>query len=405
VVAPSNTGSGAVDNGTAGNTFIDCTAGSGLELNNLVILSINVLGSGVTITPPATDVVGGHPAWNLVDTQMVNGDYEQEIFWHEVGSAEVGGPSFMFSFPGIFRAACAAATYHNTCLDSGSACTDPIFDHQAGQSTASSAVTETAPVSVPNTSLVVGAFGTTDTNSKFGDSATNPPGTTGNNGANQHAGTISGGPNMSPVNGVEGNNGGITINNLTEIASGTDGPWRALLPQTGKFPTIGIIAISGNGSLVTGTASTTPPLDQYRQPSYTATIANVGGGSPSGCFDGTFVVTPQVPTTTTNGITSFPTSTISVLSTTGFLTAGEINIDGQVVTYTGTTATSFTGVSGGSGSVPSGSTVTGQSTVFTYSDAGCSGTGSTSVSSNIMPNDPGEGDNAAQVLSIIPNLP
>ena len=173
-VSPSIQGSGSVDNGSAGNTFINCTAGSSLVQNNVVILAINVLSGTATITPPSAST--GHPAWNLVDTKVVGGDYTQELFWHEVGSAETGGPSFMFGFNGTVRAACSAVTYSNTCLNDSTPCSDPVFSSTSGSSTASSNVTQSGAITFPSNSVLVAGLGTTDTNSKFGDGATNSPG-------------------------------------------------------------------------------------------------------------------------------------------------------------------------------------------------------------------------------------
>ena len=67
-------------------------------------------------------------------------------------------------------------------------------------------------------------------------------------------------------------------------------------------------------------------------------------------------------TTTTSGAVTLPTATINVASTTGFPTSGTITLGGQTVTYTGVTGTSFTGCTGGSGSVASSSTVLGGQT-------------------------------------------
>ncbi len=289
-ITPSNQGSGAVENGVAGAAFINCTAGSGLKENNLVILAISVLGTGVTITPPATTT--GIPPWNLIDSETVNGDYQQNLYWHQVGSAETGGPSFAFTLSPSVRASCAAAAYSNTCLDDPIACTNPVFAITAGVAINSSNVSQDSAISFPASSLLVGIFGTTDTNSKFGDSATNPPNIAGTSGINQGTG-----PNMSPVNGIGGNNGGIAISNVTEAFAGTDGPWLASLPQLGKFPTIQLTGISGDGTTVTGTVATSPLLMQYQQPSFSAAIVGVTGGSPSGCFNGTFTVTPTGVTT------------------------------------------------------------------------------------------------------------
>lgn len=67
-----------------------------------------------------------------------------------------------------------------------------------------------------------------------------------------------------------------------------------------------------------------------------------------------------------------PQTTINVANTAGFPTSGTINVTTnsnvlQVVTYTGTTGTSFTGCTGGTGTMSTGGAVTGQ--IFT----GCTG--------------------------------
>ena len=67
-------------------------------------------------------------------------------------------------------------------------------------------------------------------------------------------------------------------------------------------------------------------------------------------------------TTTTSAAVTLPVTTISVASTTGFPTSGTITLGGQTVTYTGVTATSFTGCTGGSGTIASGTTVLGGQT-------------------------------------------
>ena len=62
--------------------------------------------------------------------------------------------------------------------------------------------------------------------------------------------------------------------------------------------------------------------------------------------------------TTTSGSHTLPQSTITVASTTGFASSGALWVNAsQYVTYTGTTATTFTGCSGGTGSITTGSDV------------------------------------------------
>lgn len=62
--------------------------------------------------------------------------------------------------------------------------------------------------------------------------------------------------------------------------------------------------------------------------------------------------------TTINGTQTLPLATITVADTTGFPTSGSLAIDGAgTVTYTGKTGTTFTGCSGGNGTVETGATV------------------------------------------------
>jgi Tfp pilus assembly protein PilE len=68
---------------------------------------------------------------------------------------------------------------------------------------------------------------------------------------------------------------------------------------------------------------------------------------------------PTTQTTTTTSSVTLPASTIPVVSTSGFSTSSTISVGGQTVSYTGVTATSFTGCTGGTGTIASGSTVAG----------------------------------------------
>ena len=62
--------------------------------------------------------------------------------------------------------------------------------------------------------------------------------------------------------------------------------------------------------------------------------------------------------TTTNGSHTLPQATITVASTSGFPTSGAIWVNTtQYVTYTGVTSTTFTGCSGGTGTITTGSDV------------------------------------------------
>jgi hypothetical protein len=59
-----------------------------------------------------------------------------------------------------------------------------------------------------------------------------------------------------------------------------------------------------------------------------------------------------------NGAVTLPATPITVVSTTGFAASGQIMVgDNQLVTYTGKTSTTFTGCTGGTGTVPTGTAV------------------------------------------------
>lgn len=69
--------------------------------------------------------------------------------------------------------------------------------------------------------------------------------------------------------------------------------------------------------------------------------------------------------TTTSGQQTLPASTLTVASTSGFAIGGQLTVTSsagtQTLSYTGKTATSFTGVTGGTGTVAAGATVQGSS--------------------------------------------
>ena len=79
-------------------------------------------------------------------------------------------------------------------------------------------------------------------------------------------------------------------------------------------------------------------------------------GSPSGSWNGT--VFTGTPSTTLNGSQNLNSATLNVVSTNGFPGSGTLNIDAQSVPYTGITTTSFTGCTGPNFSASSGDTVT-----------------------------------------------
>jgi hypothetical protein len=74
-------------------------------------------------------------------------------------------------------------------------------------------------------------------------------------------------------------------------------------------------------------------------------VSDLGAAS-----DGALGLLHLMPTTGIATAGSLPTGTITVYDTTGFPTSGTFVLDGQSVTYTGLTRTTFTGCSGGTGS-------------------------------------------------------
>jgi len=69
------------------------------------------------------------------------------------------------------------------------------------------------------------------------------------------------------------------------------------------------------------------------------------------------VLDPYSASTTTTGSHTLPVGTINVVSTTGFSPSGKVYVGTNLVTYTGVTSTTFTGCTGGSGSVTAGTDV------------------------------------------------
>lgn len=69
------------------------------------------------------------------------------------------------------------------------------------------------------------------------------------------------------------------------------------------------------------------------------------------------VATPITITTTLTGAHELPSETVTVDSTAGFLTAGALVLGGQIVFYTGKTATTFLGCTRGTGTIANGTPV------------------------------------------------
>jgi hypothetical protein len=306
-IAPLLKNSGEVDNGLLGSTSILCAAGTGLAQNELVILAINTLSGDTTITPPPTGP--GSPPWNLISfPSPVNGDYTQQLYWHQVGSAENGSPLFVFTFsngqgPEIVKAACAAGTFKNTCLESQFGCPNgsPIFDLSVGTSTQGDQVTQSGTsmggepfgqINVPSAGLVFAVFGTSDTNSKFGDTANYNANTNGGF-YTPETGTFTEG--LSSVNGVSGHNGGLAMA-TKRFSSSVDGPFPASLPQrSDPMGGVQITSVNGDGTTAKGTVAEPGVLNQSMPfQAYVESVDPVCFNTPSG-NGATVTVTPTLP--------------------------------------------------------------------------------------------------------------
>jgi len=169
-VMPLITSSGASNNHRMGGSSINCTAGTGVLPGALVLLAIDVLLSSppsVTITPPTSGP--GIPAWNQIGSTITEGNCEQTLFWHQLGSnvAEFS-EVFQFVFNSSVRATCAAAAIAHTCLENNIPCMNPIFDYSSGSAPLSNLVLQTGTsvlgevdgqIHVPEMGLLLGAFG------------------------------------------------------------------------------------------------------------------------------------------------------------------------------------------------------------------------------------------------------
>jgi hypothetical protein len=104
---------------------------------------------------------------------------------------------------------------------------------------------------------------------------------------------------------------------------------------------------SGNGGAsVVGAYQITTGQDVYSQ--------NVGWGA--GTWGG--IITGAVTTAVSGGTLSNSNTTVTVTSTTGFTTTGNILIDSETISYTGVTATTFTGCTRGLSGTGSGAAAT-----------------------------------------------
>lgn len=96
---------------------------------------------------------------------------------------------------------------------------------------------------------------------------------------------------------------------------------------------------------------------------YNAIVVANGGSQPSSVLDAVsgIVLPPPTPSTVTVSGYTFPTATISVASTVGFTAPGVLSIPGSdgvnIINFTGTNSITFTGCTGGAGTIAVGAPV------------------------------------------------
>ncbi len=172
--------------------------------------------------------------------------------------------------------------------------------------------------------------------------------TTGN-GAYTGGGTVNTTPFAYPINFTEGTN---------VLAVGNDGYTAA---QVSATTTGDAVFTATTNNPFSGTATT---LTVNQATNYQTTIAAGSNGVslPTSTINVASTTTASTTITSASNGVSLPTGTINVLSTTGFPSGGYLNVvttEGtQLVIYTGTTATTFTGCTGGIGSMTTGGAVT-----------------------------------------------
>ena len=297
---PSNAGGGAIDNLHSGGTTINCPAGSGLLPGQLTLIAVNVLGTGVTITPPIAGL--GMPAWNQLGCPLLAPLVPPERLRSEITSRPSSGTKLVLrlrrtrvvSPSGLnpsSRAACAGVTYTNTCLMDSSPCSNPIFDYNSGSAALSNSVVTTGTnvlpkrqtggkLGVPTVGLVVAFYGSSDPFSEYGinaNSSSNSNGTA----YSPSNGTV--GPGLvGPVTGRFQVNGGIDVF-AKNMSSVVDGPFNGTLPLRND-PTGGlaISSITGNGTTAAGTTTTANTLLIGTTPGYVLLNSNAGFNTPSG---------------------------------------------------------------------------------------------------------------------------
>jgi hypothetical protein len=194
--------------------------------------------------------------------------------------------------------------------------------------------------------------------------------------------------------------GSGTLTGGTTIAVGSNG---AVLPQatinvasTTNFPSFGTILVTsslgtytitytgttgtsftgctgGVGTLSTGNAVVSTVTDIVAPLLHIGSNTSFANNTNVNLYENTTVVSPAAITTTFTGITNYPLpptgGILNVASTTGFPASGSILLTNsaavlQLVTYTGITSNTFTGCTGGSGTLVNGTQVYSPNPVF-----------------------------------------
>jgi hypothetical protein len=184
--------------------------------------------------------------------------------------------------------------------------------------------------------------------------------------------------------GISNNGSNVEVSipvNVRGVSSADIG--RILVLKSSLYPTrnSGLFVISGiqQGNSTTISASS----DNVSLPTSTINVVSTTGFPSSGTlFIGPNASASPISTTTTSSQT-LPVTTLNVSSTSGFPSSGTILVVSsagvQSITYTGTTGGSFTGCSGGTGSVVSGNIVQSASTIQVNSTTGFTSSGTIKV--------------------------
>ena len=141
------------DNTSAGNTIITLTPATGVVEFDMAVIAIAYQSNTITVTPP----VGG---FTLISS-TVEGDFTQNIYWHEISSS--ADDSWTFTFSASVQAEGGVLAYAGTCLaDSTCPGGDPIEGSSALGQTGTTIQTGSSGIAVVSEGETVAMFGASE---------------------------------------------------------------------------------------------------------------------------------------------------------------------------------------------------------------------------------------------------